>query len=175
MNNFDEYAKKSGIMMNREDWAVIIDRFDRDKDNCLNFVEFTEIFAPYTPEYRKTMVGRSKTEVSTFYQYTIQTKKLLKDLLFSVVTMLENFESNKYCITNGLVANSNEIFDLLDVKKDGFVTLQEFKEFFSESGIKMNDQISKLLFESFDKDADGRISFGEFHTPNKRTAELRNG
>jgi len=175
LNNFDEYAKKSGILMNREDWAVVVDRFDRDKDNCLNFAEFTQIFAPYTPEYRKTMTNRSQTQVSTFYQYTIQTKKLLKDLLFSVVQMLENFEAMKYGITNGLVANSNELFDELDSKKDGFVTQTEFKDYFAENGVKMSAHLAALLFESFDKDADGRISFGEFHTPNKRAAEIRQG
>jgi len=70
------------------------------------------LWAPYTPEYRKTMTNRSLLQVSAFTQYTVQTKKLLKDLLFSVVTMLENFESNKFKITNGLVANSNELFDM---------------------------------------------------------------
>jgi len=163
----DNYAKQSGILMNREDWAVILDRHDRDKDGFLNFAEFVEIFAPYTPEYRKTMRNRSLLQVSTFYQYTIQTKKLLKDLLFSIVTALENFESNKFKITNGVVANSNQVFDLLDANKDGVVTFNEFKETVVGLGVKISENSGKLLFELFDKDADGKVSFGEFHAANK--------
>ncbi len=155
--------------MNREDWAIILDRHDRDKDGFLNFAEFTEIFAPYTPEYRKTMTNRSLLQVSTFYQYTIQTKKLLKDLLFSVVTALETFESNKFKITNGVVANSNELFDLLDANKDGYITFHEFKATLVGLGLRMSEQSGKLLFELFDKNADEKISYGEFHAANKNS------
>jgi Ca2+-binding EF-hand superfamily protein len=169
LNNLDNYAKQSGILMNREDWAIILDRHDRDKDGFLNFAEFTEIFAPYTPEYRKTMTNRSLLQVSTFYQYTVQTKKLLKDLLFSVVTALENFESNKFKITNGVVANSNELFDLLDANKDGYITFHEFKATLVGLGLRMSEQSGKLLFDLFDKNADEKISYGEFHAANKNS------
>jgi len=169
LNNLDNYAKQSGILMNREDWAIILDRHDRDKDGFLNFAEFTEIFAPYTIEYRKTMTNRSLLQVSTFYQYTVQTKKLLKDLLFSVVTALENFESNKFKVTNGIVANSNELFDLLDANKDGYITFTEFKDTLVGLGVRMSEQSGKLLFELFDKNADEKISYGEFHAANKNS------
>jgi len=33
LNNLDDWAKRSGILMNREDWALILDRYDRDKDS----------------------------------------------------------------------------------------------------------------------------------------------
>jgi len=122
---------------------------------------------PYTPEYRKNMVNRSLIDIKKFNSYTVQTKKLLKDLLFSCVTSLENFEGAKFKVTCGVVANSNELFDLLDDNKDGFITFNEFRTVLADNQVKMSENLGKLLFQLFDKDADEKISYGEFHTPNK--------
>ena len=170
LNDFDVYAKKSGIALTREDWAILIDRYDKDRDGYLSFSEFIEIFAPYTKNYRDTMTQRSTTNVEKFFDYTVQTKKLLKDLLYSCVTCEENFEHAKYKVTKGIVAVSNELFDLLDTDKDGYVSVSEFGDYLKAHAIKASAQNVRLLFDQFDKNKDGKISFGEFHRPTKNDA-----
>lgn len=167
LNDLDRWSKSSGISMNREDWANIIDRFDRDRDQYLSFTEFSELFAPHTHTYRKTMQERSLTDVKRFKELTVQSKKMSKDLLYSIVTHLENFECNKYKMTGGAIHVTNECFDFLDRNKDGYITFNEFSSALKECGIKSNNNDLKLLFDHFDRTKDGKISFGEFHTPTK--------
>jgi len=167
LNDLDRWIRASGISMNREDWALIIDRFDRDGDQYLSMSEFSEIFTPYTVVYRKGMVDRCPKDIANFSDYTIQTKKYVKDLLYSVVTALENFECNKFKITGGLVHVSNEVFDFLDRNKDGYITYNEFSATLKENGVKCPNPDCKILFDTFDKKKNGKISFGEFHTPTK--------
>jgi len=80
LNDLDEWAIQSKVNMTREDWAMMLDRFDKSKDSKFCFTEFSSLFLPWAEVYRRTMVGRSMTQVQNFQQYTVQTRKLLKDL-----------------------------------------------------------------------------------------------
>lgn len=51
--------------------------------------------------------------------------------------------------------------------QDGAISLLEFTDYLKGNAIKANSFTIRLLFEQFDKDKDGKISFKEFHRPNK--------
>jgi len=97
---------------------MLLDRYDTSKDGLWCFTEFSQLFLPWTSNYRSTMVGRSRTEVSSFHAYTVQTRKLLKDLLYSLLQVQENFEANRFKVTAGHYASSNQLFDWIDTTKD---------------------------------------------------------
>ena len=167
INELDDWSTAANIQMNREDWAMILDRYDASKDGKFNFSEFCDLWVPWTEVYKRTMVNRSQTNVSNFKNYTVQTRKLVKDLLYSIATAEENFESNRFKITGGHYNVSHELYDWMDVNKDGAITQDEFTSTLKEGGLKLNEHSVRNLFEQWDKDKNGKIEFGEFHTVNK--------
>lgn len=158
------WSQESQISMNKEDWARIIDRFDNDMEGYLCYTEFIEIFAPGAKQYRKAMLNRAHTGIKKFADLTIQTKKLCRDLLYSMVTTLENFEANKYRISGGLVSISSDCFDFFDLNKDGLITFTEFYDKLQREKVTYTKTEIRHLFLEFDKNKSGKISFNEFFT-----------
>jgi hypothetical protein len=113
------------------------------------------------------MVNRAQTGVNNFKGYTVQTRKLVKDLLYSIATAEANFEANRFKITGGHYNVSHELYDWLDTDKSGSVTLEKFTGALKGQGVKLNDHMAQNLFEQWDKNKNGSIEFGEFHTVNK--------
>merc|ERR1712151_949785 len=153
--------------MKREDWAMMLDRYDKSKDSKFCFTEFCQLWVPWAEVYKKEMVNRSHTGVNDFHKYTVQTRKLVKDLLYSLATAEENFEANRFKITGGHFNTSTELFNWLDANKDGHITFEEFCSVLKQNGLKFNEAAGRNLFDQWDKDKDGKIAFSEFHTVNK--------
>jgi hypothetical protein len=92
----------------------LVDRYDKNSDGHLDFYDFADIFAPYTEGYRKALFERGKRAVNTYKDYTIQTQRLMKDLLKSLGVSLVNFEISKDKVAYGDILLSNDLFDYLD-------------------------------------------------------------
>jgi len=135
LNELDKWSQGAGVHLTREDWAVVLDRFDTDVDAYLSFTEFARIFTPDTKEYKTTMNSRTGRSVVKFLNLTVQTKKLVRDLLYAVRTLEDNFENNKHRITGNSISIANEIFDHLDKNKDSLLTLNEFTSSLVDSGV----------------------------------------
>ena len=99
----DRFALANYLGLDTEDCAIIIDRFDKDRDGRLSFAEFCAIFSPDTLEYRKSMQDRLERNIFAFVEYTLQTQQIIKDLLKAIVTVEENFENTKARISEGHV------------------------------------------------------------------------
>merc|ERR1711988_1686106 len=142
--------------------------FDRDNDTYLSFSEFSALFLPYTKEYKKTMSARVGKGVAKFLDLSVQTKKLVRDLLYSIRLSFDNFEYNRHKVTGNSVAIAN---DFLDRNKDGYVTMSEFVASLTDCGVKGTKQDFVNLFSMLDLNNDEKISFEEFHNPGK-TADV---
>ena len=167
LTEFERFSLDYGVALSIEDLSVIIDRYDKDRDGMLSFVEFSEIFLPKNDEYRRTMLDRVERSIFNFYDYTILTQTHIKDLLRTIVTVEDNFECNKIKLSDGRILSSDEIFRFLDKHRTGYVTLYEFTQALNEAGVYCSDVDCKTLFEQFDKNKDGIITFEEFHSPAK--------
>jgi len=167
LNDMDEWSKAGKINMTREDWAMMLDRYDTSLDSKFSFSEFNTLFLPWTEVYKKEMVNRSKTDVKNFHQYTVQTRKMLKDLFYCLVMAEKNFENNRFKTSNGVFDVSTEVFEWINTGKTGFITCEEFTTCLKSNKVKVSEHSARQLFEQWDKDMDGKIAFKEFHTVNK--------
>lgn len=160
--------KNQYLNLNLSDIELLFERFDRDRDGVLSFHEFWTVFAPRTKEYARNLTRRLPKGNNYFNDLTMETQKLLKDLFKSVIYIQINMEFNKQDISGGKWSQSEELFRLLDMHRDGFITYKEFEQTLIENGLCINHQDCRDLFEEFDRDANGRISFDEFHSPSKK-------
>jgi len=111
------------------------------------------------------MQNRVERKLESFYEYTTLTQNYIKELLKLIVNVQEKFEDIKFKLSDGRILNSDEIFKFLDKWKTGYITLTEFELALQEAGIICTDKDVKALFEQFDRNKDGRITFDEFHSP----------
>jgi len=169
LSDFEKFCYDNSISLDSEDLCMIIDRYDKDRDGTLQFSEFCDIFLPTTAEYRRTMQDRIQRGCYSFFDYTAVTQNSIRDLLRNIVTVEENFEDNKFRLSDGRVLTSDEIFLFLDKSKNGYVTLREFTNKLNDAGVFCTDKDAKVLFEQFDRNKDGRITFDEFHSPARKT------
>lgn len=160
------FGHVSNVNLSKEDWAIIVVRYDRDRDGALSFHEFCDLFGPYNVEYRKRMNKRSNMNKEKFSLYTVQTAKLLKDILYTIVICEENFLHNSVKVSEGLVGVSNKIFE--DISGNGKESL-DFEDFWGVwakcKSYKVDRRLLRILFDQFDRDKDGVISFYEFFAP----------
>jgi len=145
--------------------VILIERFDKSRDGLLTFSEFSDIWLPTADNYRRMMQDRNEKYVTRFVDYSIQTQSYIEDLLRSIITVEENFETNKFRLTDGRYLSSDEIFSFLDQWKTGYVTFTEFERALNEAGVNCSSKDARTLFEQFDRNKDGRITFDEFHSP----------
>lgn len=166
---FEIFINKNNYLnLNLSDIELLFERFDRDRDGVLSFHEFWTIFAPRTKEYARNLTRRLPKGNNHFNDLTMETQKLLKDLFKSVIYIQINMEYNKQDISQGKWSRSEELFKLLDMHRDGFITQHEFEQTLMENGLNVSQEDFKNLFEEFDRNANGQISFDEFHSPSKK-------
>jgi len=103
LNDLNAWSRDSNINLTREDWAVLLDRFDKDGDGYLSFSEFIVMFVPLTKSYQTSMTSRQPKGAKSCLDLTVQTKRLVRDLLYAIITAEDNFEVNKHNMTGNSV------------------------------------------------------------------------
>lgn len=126
-SEFNKFISMTSTKINKLERVMILDKYSTKNDSNLDFYDFCSIFAPYNDAYRKALFERGRRGVMEYKNYTRQTQRLIKDLLKSLAISLMNFELNKDRITNGDIVTSNELFDFLDLHKNGAVSFKEFE------------------------------------------------
>ena len=56
----------------------------------------------------------------------------------------------------------NKAFSDLDLDKSGFITMNEFESMLQHHGLPVTQADLQSLMERYDKNGDGRVSYGEF-------------
>lgn len=71
-------------------------------------------------------------------------------------------ESMRQRLNRSLDFDSHKAFNDLDLDKNGFITSDEFESMLRHHGISVTSLDLRCLMERYDKNGNGRVSYGEF-------------
>lgn len=144
LSDWQRFVRENSLTLNSDDLVILIERFDKSRDGLLTFSEFSDIWLPTANDYRRMMQERKEKYVTRFLEYSVQTQAHIEDLLRSIITVEENFETNKFRLTDGRYLSSDEIFGFLDQWKTGYITFIEFENALSEVGVKCSSKDARI-------------------------------
>ena len=168
------YGEKNNILLTKDDWRCIMERFIKKDRHSMSYDDFCKIWVPFQMNEIKKVIHKTPKERTRLADYSPETQRGIKDIIYSTVKTQENFETNRTkAFRNQDRKLAQEIFEKLDNNKDGLIDFREFSKGFlngDKSG-RFEDLSLNCLFEQFDSDKDGLIGFEEFfkkpkHNPN---------
>ncbi len=130
--DFCRFFERLEVDLDFDSALFLFSVFDRDQDRFLDFEEFVQVFAPFNHEYREALTRKSHRRVTDLSLYDRETIKALRDCLATVFNVEKNLAHYKQQLDGRLY----ELFDLIDAKATGSLTLQDFKTATAESRLQ---------------------------------------
>lgn len=144
---------------------LLIRHFSSYKDSVVRFSDFERMFVPRDKYFaqmlkeRKGMVVPPYNRLSIFSTDTIEQIIRILRLQLQSESVAENIRKS---ITSKKWINFYEIFEDIDVDRDGLITIGEFQEVFNRHNEFVSLAELETLIERYDKDFDRRVSYSEF-------------
>ena len=165
MNNisnvdFKQTLIELGLCPNPVDIKVIYDKYDKNKDNKLNYDEFCDMILP--KKYSLAKLVSQRFPPSYFMGFSFDTKKIISNLFQS---MIDTNNENEMCKRWLFYNNGNSGYDLFNMIKKNYangILKEDIVCFLAENGKFLQPSEIALLMDLFDKNKDGLISYTEF-------------
>ena len=167
---FEEF--RSGLSLfrlypNTDDSFLMFTRFDNLKEEILRYSQFWDIFCPKTEEYWASLSTRQSYYIHKPY-YRIgeyfhpETRASLECLLADSLRVESMAETIRQHLSIIPTFNIMEAFNTWDMINEGFITTKQLKLLLESHGFIADSQQITHLVDRFDKNKDGKISYGEF-------------
>ncbi len=158
--DFKQTLIELGLCPNPIDIKNIYDKYDKNKDNKLNYDEFCNMILP--KKYSLAKLVSQRFPPSYFMGFTYDTKKIIFNLFQSIIdTNNENEMYKKWLFHN----NENSGYDFFNMIKKNYangILKEDIVCFLAENGKFLQPSEIALLMDLFDKNKDGLITYNEF-------------
>lgn len=165
---FSEF--KSGLYLfhiypTTDDAFLLFSRYTSTEEGILKYSDFCDIFCPKTEEYYGALMGRPSYYVHKPY-YRISeffhpdTRRTIEDLLADNLRCESMAETIRQHLALIPTFNAMDAFNTCDMQNEGALTKKQFRHLLESHGIYTKD--SDFLVDRFDKDKDGKVTYGEF-------------
>jgi Ca2+-binding EF-hand superfamily protein len=151
MANFRVYAGK-------DEPDLLIRHFTKGLSR-MGYAEFGKVFTSREPEYARMLNSRPREGRRVF---SFETETKMQDLLRLHLRAESMAESLRQRLSSTHEFSLHRAFNDLDIDRNGYITLNEFESMLRHHGFPATTQDLQLLLERYDKNGDGRVSYGEF-------------
>ena len=157
---FSKYFHKQ---FQEKDILFLIKKYDRNKDNKLNYKEFSNMILPTSIEYRKILENNS-SNIEDINEYNEKEKKIILDLFLALIKCEEVMQNEKVKICNIPLFTYFEMFEFIRSKENKLLTSLDIMYFLKSNNILIiNEQLDVLLnYLFFSTERNKKYNFKEF-------------
>ena len=159
--SFDDFQlnlKKIDLNLKNDEIKFIFNKFNKNSNEFFNFNEFCNLILPKKYSIAKYLIERKPKKF--FSGFDFDSKKLLKNFFVNIIQA----EKSNEIYRKNLIENcdKNECFKIIAKKNNNFIEREDFIFFLQKNGKFVQPFEINLLFERFDKNNDGIVSYEEF-------------
>jgi len=161
----EDGLREFSVYPSRDELNLIFKKFDKDGDGFLRYSEFADIFKPRNREYAEILANRDPSysgsrRISSIFGY--ETRKAIQRFFNMLLQNEEITENIRQKLSRRPLFDVYDAFKALDKNRNGYITLNEFKEMLLDHGVYTSPTELKQLLQRFDRDQDGKVSYREF-------------
>ena len=149
-----------GLCPSPTDINNIYDRYDKNKDNKLNYNEFCDMILP--KKYNLAKVVSQRYPPSYFMGFSYDTKRILFRLFQSMIDTNKEINNCRIWLFSNKGFSGYDFYNLIKKNYANGITKDDIVGFMSENGKFLQPSEIALLMEILDKNKDGLISYNEF-------------
>ena len=148
---FNDYFNQK---FNEKDFKYLVKKYDRNKDNKLNYKEFYHMIAPITIEYKKNSNNNfnKRENINEYYE---DDKKIILNLFLVLIKCEEIMQNHKIKLNNCPLFTYFEMFEFVRNKDNKLIKSEDISYFLKNNNILIiNEKLDILLnylFFSIDK------------------------
>ena len=149
----------------RDEINLLFRHFGKISESRLRYSEFCEIFTPKREDYASLLRARPGSVYPPMDRRRPFNSFTLERLIETVRLHLEsegNSESIRQQMSRRSTFSLYDAFTALDRDRNGFITIDEFREILLTHGVYADIKDLETLMERYDKNRDGRVSYSEF-------------
>ena len=157
---FNKYFNKN---FKENDFKYIIKKYDKNKDNKLNYAEFCHMILPNNVDYKKILENNYRNN-KTINEYTEQEKKIILNLFLSLIKCEDAMQAQKIKLINTPLFTYFEMFEFIRNKKNKLLTSDDISDFLKNNQVLIiKDQLDILLnYLFFSSEKDKTYNFRDF-------------
>jgi Ca2+-binding EF-hand superfamily protein len=154
-----------GLEITKDEVFMLFYAVDKDGDGYLNRDEMIDCFMPRQPEYASILNSRGGfhgRESDLMKYFMGDTRNCISNFIRGFVDCEVSLEHIRQKIMNKCLIKPDVAFNTMDTTDKGYLTIEDFKQFLDDCNLYPAQKNIALVFEKFDKDEDGIVSYDEF-------------
>ena len=129
---------------NLKNIKLLFIRYDKDKDDKLNYKEFCEMILPKKLEFARMIINHKPEE--NFIKFSDESNKIIFDVIKTLIDSEEEIYNIKIKINNYQGFSIYECWELLKNKYENLINRTDIKHFLIENGVNLiNDEMEFLM------------------------------
>ena len=159
--NFTEVCNELNIFPTDDQIFLLYKKYDLDKDNNLNYEEFSNMILPLKEEYNSIIQSRENNNENEL-KISNNSYKLLKELIKAFIQVETYFYELKNSIKLENFSPKNAWDYIIHYSSNGEnLNINEFKLFLQDNNIFFTKNEIELIFNDFDLNKDGLINYND--------------
>ena len=149
---------------NEKDFKYLIKKYDRNKDNKLDYKEFSHMILPNNIIYKKNLENTLHNNKKRINEYNQQDKKIILNLFLVLLKCEEIIQNHKIKLNNCPLFTYFEMFEFIRNKENKLIKREDISNFLKSNNIIItNEQLDILLnYLFFSKDKNKSYGFRDF-------------
>ena len=149
------FSKFFNQQFKEKDFKYLIKKYDKNKDNKLNYEEFCHMILPSSKEYKKIFENKFNNKKS-INEYSNEEKKIILNLFLILIKCEEVIQEQKIKLNNCPFFTYFEMFEFIRNKENKLIKREDIYYFLKRNNIIIIDDkldiLMNYLFLSAEKD-----------------------